>query len=121
MILVDTSLWVDHFRKGDSTLTELLQIPGEILTHPWVIAELALGGLSETNLLLQRDLPQATVATDHEVLLLITQEQLAGTGIGYVDSQLLAATRLTAGSTLWTKDSKLSRVAERLGVDYQTV
>ncbi len=116
MILADTSVWVDHLRSGDPTLATLLDL-NQVMIHPWVIGELALGHLSQRGEVmgLLAHLPQATVATATEVLTLIESDQLHGTGIGYVDAQLLAATRLTPGTRLWTRDRRLSAAAERLG------
>ena len=115
MILVDTSVWVDHLRKGDQALARLLD-SGMVLAHPFVIGELALGNLRQHDFILTalQDLPRAVVATEQEVLQLIAQHTLAGAGIGYVDAHLLAAVRLTAGATLWTRDKRLLGVAQRL-------
>lgn len=117
MILVDTSIWVDHLRAGDAELVTLLH-DGDVLAHPWVTGELALGRLSQRNevLGLLHNLPQATVARDVEVLALIDQRQLSGLGIGYVDAHLLAATILTADARLWTRDRRLGAVAVQLGL-----
>lgn len=117
MILVDTSVWVDHFRASCTQLTDLL-VTDQVLAHPWVTGELALGSLKNRAevLRLLGDMPQAVVATDTEVLSLIERSNLYGLGIGYVDTQLLAATRLTIGATLWTRDKRLAVAAERLGV-----
>jgi predicted nucleic acid-binding protein len=117
VILVDTSVWVDHLRAGDKTVASLLEA-GRVLAHPFVIGELALGNLRQRHKVLPylQDLPQAKVATDREVLHFIERHALAGLGIGYVDVHLLASTRLTAGSSLWTRDKRLSSVAARLGV-----
>jgi hypothetical protein len=118
VILVDTSVWVDHFRNGNSTLSELLE-RGSALTHPFVIGELALGNLRQRELALRMlsRLPSANVATDAEVLRFIDRYSLFGRGVGYVDVHLLAATRLTAGSQLWTSDKRLNEVAVQLGVE----
>lgn len=117
MILVDTSVWIDHLRGGDPELTSLLQ-DGQVLAHPWVIGELALGHLSQrsTILGLLRNLPQAKSATDVEVLTLIDNHQLFGLGIGYVDAHLLAATMLTTDARLWTRDQRLTMLAARHGL-----
>lgn len=116
MILVDTSIWVDHLRAGHSTLIMLLE-RGMVVTHPWVIGELALGHLSQRGEVigLLASLPQATVATTDEVLTLVERHQLYGLGIGYVDVQLLAATRLSPDVNLWTLDKRLFAAASRLG------
>ncbi len=117
MILVDTSIWIDHLRGGDAQLASILQV-GQVLAHPWVTGELALGHLSRrTEILgLLRNLPQAKSATDIEVLTLIDDHHLFGLGIGYVDVHLLAATMLTTNAQLWTRDKRLSAVAAQLGL-----
>jgi predicted nucleic acid-binding protein len=115
VILVDTSVWVNHLRAGEPALVHLLN-HGLVLAHPWVTGELALGHLSQRQdiLGLLTGLPSVEIATDAEVLGLIEAEQLYGLGIGYVDAQLLAATRLTADARLWTADKRLAVVARRL-------
>lgn len=112
MILVDTSTWIDHLRTGDPGLGELLQ-DARVLAHPWVTGELALGHLSQRSeiLGLLHNLPQAIVATEVEVLAVIDNQHLFGLGIGYVDAHLLAATMLTTGARLWTRDKRLAAVA----------
>jgi hypothetical protein len=88
-----------------------------VLGHPFVLGELALGQLRQRATVLQAlaELPQATIATEAEVLALIDQAGLAGSGLGYVDAHLLAATRLTQGARLWTRDRRLAAVAGREG------
>ena len=117
MILVDTSVWVDHLRTSDEALAQLLR-SGRVLAHPFVIGELALGRLRQRReiLALLHDLPQAEVATAAEVLHFVEGHGLAGRGIGYIEAHLLASTRLTAGSALWTRDRRLAAAAERLGL-----
>ncbi len=117
MILVDTSVWVDHLRLGDKTVAALLD-SCRVLAHPFVVGELALGNLRQRRaiLALLQDLPQANAATDQEVLHFIEQHALMGHGVGYVDAHLLASAQLTAGSSLWTRDKRLARVAQRLGL-----
>jgi len=117
VILVDTSIWIDHLRTGDPRLVGLLQ-DGHVLAHPWVIGELALGHLSRRDevLGLLHNLPQATVATDVEVLTLIDNQHLFGLGVGYVDAHLLAATMLSADALLWTRDKRLAAVAGQHGL-----
>jgi len=112
MILVDSTVWIDHLRHGDAILTDLLHRT-QVLTHPFVIGELALGSLRqrETVIGALRELPQAIVATDSEVMTFIESHALYSRGIGYVDAHLLAAARLTAGARLWTRDRRLSDVA----------
>ena len=117
MILVDTSIWVDHLRSNDATLADLLRT-GSVLAHPFVIGELALGVLQQRKVILGalRNLPSATAATDDEALRFIDDEALAGLGIGYIDAHLLAATRLTPGASFWTRDKRLAIVAGRLSL-----
>jgi predicted nucleic acid-binding protein len=117
VILVDTSIWVDHLRAGNATLAALLNA-GRVLTHPLVIGEIALGNLRQRKAVLADllDLPPAVVATDAEVLGFIDHHALFGRGVGYVDAHLLAAARLTAGAELWTNDRRLHDVAEALGL-----
>jgi predicted nucleic acid-binding protein len=117
VILVDTSVWIDHLRSDDAGLKEHLQA-GRVLSHPFVIGELALGNLLGRQVILValQDLPQANTATDAEVMRFIASHQLYGLGIGYVDAHLLAAVRLTPGASLWTRDKRLREVASRLGV-----
>jgi hypothetical protein len=117
LVLVDTSVWVDHLHTADPALIALLDA-GKVLTHPFVIGEIALGSLRQRRSVLQdlHDLRQAAVAMDDEVLALIDQAGLAGSGIGYVDAHLLAATRLTPGARLWTSDRRLHEAAVRLGL-----
>ena len=117
MILVDTSVWVDHLRKGDQVLGRLL-FAGRVLAHPFIVGELSLGVLRQREAVLGAlmDLPQATIATEEEVFRFIEAIGLPGSSIGYVDAHLLAATRLTPGAALWTRDKRLSEVAERLGL-----
>lgn len=116
MILVDTSIWIDHLRSGQPTLVQLLD-NGLVLGHPWVTGELALGHLAQRHEVigLLDSLPQATVATSEEVMTLVSGHQLYGLDIGYVDAQLLAATRLTADAALWTADRRLVTAASRVG------
>jgi len=120
VILVDTSIWIDHLRSGDPHLVGLLE-GGAVLGHPWITGELALGNLVRRDeiLGLMDGLPQAVVAHDEEVLRLIEQERLYGAGIGYIDAQLLAAVRLTSDTALWTNDRRLLAVAVRLALAYQ--
>jgi predicted nucleic acid-binding protein len=117
MILVDTSVWIDHLRSAESALAELLE-SNRVLTHPFVIGEIALGSLKQRDTVLGalRGLPQAAMATDAEVFEFISGQTLYGLGIGYVDAHLLAASRLTPGAALWTRDKRLAAVASRLDV-----
>jgi predicted nucleic acid-binding protein len=117
VILVDSSVWVDHLRAGDVALERLL-VNGGVLAHPFVIGELALGNLRQRDLVLDAlgQLPRAVVASDEEVLRFISGLRLFGRGIGYVDAHLLAAARLTPDARLWTRDRRLRTVAADLGL-----
>ncbi len=118
MILVDTSVWVDHLRHGDPTLSEMLHAR-QIMAHPFVVGELALGSLRQREVVLGalRDLPQSLVASDSEAQTFIERHELYGLGIGYVDVHLLAATFLNRDARLWTRDRRLRATAARLAVD----
>lgn len=116
MILVDTSVWVEHLRSGDAGLAALLE-QGAVIGHPFVIGEIACGSLKSraASLELLQDLPMAVVAEFDEVLAYIDRYKLHGKGIGYVDVHLLVATALTSGARLWTRDRRLHAVALELG------
>lgn len=117
MILVDSSVWIEHLRHDLPELRQVLHA-GEALAHPLVIGELAMGNLRQRATIIERlrDLPQAKVATDEETLDFVSRERLYGLGIGYIDAHLIASTRLTPGARLWTRDRRLAAVAARLGV-----
>ena len=117
MILVDSSVWVDHLRQGDQRLVTLLEA-SQVLTHPFVVGEIALGSLKNRESILGslKGLPQAATATDEEVQQFIESNALFGLGIGYIDAHLLAAVRLNAGSQLWTRDKRLGAIANRMGL-----
>ena len=118
MILVDTSVWVDHFRNVEPHLQDLLT-SRQVLCHPFVIGELALGNLRDRAIALRHlgRLPPAVVAKNGEVLAMIESSGLAGRGIGYVDAHLLAAVRL-CGARLWARDKRLVTVAAELDASY---
>jgi predicted nucleic acid-binding protein len=120
VILVDTSVWAQHIRREVRSLSILLEA-AEVLTHPFVIGEIAMGNLRQRDVVLRdlQDLRQAIVATDQEVLQLIDRNSLFGRGIGYVDAHLLAAARLSAGTLLWTFDKRLVATAVQLRLEYQ--
>jgi predicted nucleic acid-binding protein len=117
MILADTSIWVDHLRKGDDALVRELE-NSMILGHPFVVGELAVGNLSNRAeiLFLVERLPKARTASDSEVNKLIENKRLMGRGIGLVDAHLLASTLLSHSAKLWTRDKKLRSIAVELGV-----
>ena len=114
MILVDTSVWVDHLRAGEQGLEELLQYD-RVLTHPFVIGELACGNLQnrKTVLTLSHELPREQIAADEEVLFFIERHPLYGLSIGYIDAHLLCSC-LISGFTLWTRDKPLHQLAQAL-------
>jgi predicted nucleic acid-binding protein len=116
MFLIDASVWVDHFRRGNRALSTLL-LEGRVLCHPFIIGELACGNLkhrSETLSLLHK-LPEAPLADSADVLALIDTHGLMGVGLGWVDVHLLSST-LLAHTQLWTLDRQLARAASRLDV-----
>ncbi|MGJ7579089.1 type II toxin-antitoxin system VapC family toxin [Variovorax sp. RHLX14] len=117
MILVDTSIWIDHLAHGDEQLQTLLN-DGMVLTHPYVIGEIALGNLQKRTETIQvlELLPSVAVASPTEVMALLTAERLFGSGIGYVDLHLLASTRLEPSTLLWTRDKRLEQAAKRLNI-----
>jgi predicted nucleic acid-binding protein len=116
MILVDTSVWIDHLRSGNQRLKAML-LENVVLTHPFIIGELACGSLKnrQTIMSLLRTLPEAVSADHEEVLLVLEDEHLHGCGIGWIDAHLLASARLSRAG-LWTLDRPLARVASKLGV-----
>ena len=119
MILVDTSVWVDHLRRGDATLADLLT-SAAVAVHPFVIGELACGSLRRgsevVTLLAER--PAATTVSHDEVIQFIAGQRLGGRGIGYVDAHLLASA-VVDRVPLWSRDKALNAEATRLGVSYK--
>lgn len=118
MILVDTSIWIDHLRRSNAGLVELLE-QTQVVIHPWIVGELACGNIKNRKelLLLLKSLPSIGVADDDEVLQLIESKKLMGRGIGWVDVHLLA-TCLIEGVPLWTGDKNLRTISAALGVLY---
>ncbi|WP_277185702.1 type II toxin-antitoxin system VapC family toxin [Caballeronia sp. BR00000012568055] len=120
-VLIDTSVWVDHFRRRNSALVELVEWD-RALTHPMVIGELACGTppaprsqtLSDIELL--RGVRQISI---NEVMTFIEREKLFGMGCGLVDMMLLGSVLITSGAQLWTLDRRLMEIATRFGVSYQ--
>ncbi|OYW16139.1 MAG: VapC toxin family PIN domain ribonuclease [Novosphingobium sp. 12-64-8] len=117
MILVDSSVWIDHLRSSDAVLSDLLN-RAQVLAHPFVIGELALGSLRQRTTIIDalQDLPKAVKADDGEVLAFIERQSLDARGIGYIDAHLLASVRLTPDASLWTRDRRLNEVANVLGL-----
>lgn len=120
MILVDTSVWIEHLRSGNESLVALLN-GARVSTHPFVIGELACGNLRKRDevLKLLNDLPQAPVASQDEVLFFIAKNKLMGRGIGFIDAHLLAASALDDGTSVWTRDKQLQKIAADLALAYR--
>ena len=118
VIVVDTSVWVSHFRAKNEHLSQLL-LEDVISIHPFVVGELACGRLHPRRdiLHLLQALPEATLASHEEVLHFIEGHKLAGSGIGFVDAHLLVATKLMRG-LLWTTDKPLRLAADKLDLAY---
>ena len=120
MTLVDTSIWVEHLRRGHPGLVARLE-DAQVSTHPFIVGELACGYLKNRRevLGLLAALPQVAIADHHEVLVFVERHRLMGAGLGWVDVHLLASAVL-GGSRLWTADARLRRVAARLGVGFES-
>lgn len=116
MILVDTSIWIDHFRSGSTRLQGLL-LSEQVICHPFVLGELACGNLRRRDevLRLLSDLPMSKVVPDPDALALLSQHHLYGRGMGWIDTHLLASA-LASGDAIWTGDRRLATIAEELGV-----
>ena len=116
MVLVDTSIWIDHFRKPSSTFIELLN-NSEVSCHPYVIGELACGNLKNRKeiLSLLYSLPMVKSVEHDEVLFFIEAHCLSGKDLGYIDIHLLASCKVS-GHLFWTKDKRLEDSADRLGL-----
>jgi predicted nucleic acid-binding protein len=115
MMLVDTSVWIDHLRSGDAALAEALDA-ALVLTHPCVVGELACGNIVNRPqvLGLLNNLPRAPVATHQEALAFIERHSLMGRGIAYTDAHLLASAALSDDARLWTRDRRLALLAGEL-------
>jgi len=118
MVLIDTSVWIDHFYKTEPDLQELLY-QEQVISHPFIIGELACGSMRNRDEILRllNDLPKASAAEHKEVLFLISEHKLFGKGLGYIDIHLLSAA-LLGNYVMWTKDKKLSAIADQFGVNY---
>lgn len=119
-VLVDTSVWRRHFSGVSAVrgLGDLLDEDGAVLCHPFVLGELALGGLSMREVELFARLPSVAVLPDSEVLAFVQKRRLARRGIGWVDAHLLASA-LTASASLWSLDAALAKIAHELGVGFR--
>ena len=120
MILVDTSVWIDHLHHEDVLLRTLLN-RAQVFLHPFVLGELAMGTLKqrEMGLSVLSDLPRAVMAEDAEVLQFVQREALFGLSVGYIDGHLLASSRLTPDALLWTRDKRLRTAAAKLSLAFQ--
>ena len=118
MVLVDTSIWVDHLRKASSKLASLLEIEG-VAIHPFVLGELACGNLRNRKeiIALLHALPHATKADDDEILLFIERHHLMGRGIGLIDAHILASCCIDS-CLLWTGDKRVQAVAKEMNIDF---
>jgi predicted nucleic acid-binding protein len=116
MILLDSSIWVDHLRAAEPRVAELYR-KRYIVGHPLVLGEIAMGSFNRREDLLRdlRNLPVAVVAKDEEVVDFVTRNKLFGLGIGYIDAHLLVSARLTTNTQLWTRDKRLLGAAQKLG------
>ena len=119
MILVDTSVWIDHLRNPEPRLQELLNA-NSVLAHPMVAGELACGNITDRARFLRRmdAMPQAPELTHAAVRDFIEAENLMGRGIGYIDAHILCSTVRHDGTLLWTRDSRLNQLALELSVAY---
>jgi predicted nucleic acid-binding protein len=117
MVLVDTSIWIDHFRRGDLKLAQFLD-RGDVVMHPFVIGELALGHVPKIAEMIDdlQTIQKAIVANADEVLKFIADRRLSGSGIGYIDAHLLAAAALVPETLVWTRDRRLHAVAQSLSL-----
>ena len=115
MILVDTSVWVDHLREKDDQLASLL-LANQVMVHPFIIGEIAVGNLKNRQRVLTtlEGLPTAPIASHEEIMRMIQSHSLFGLGIGYIDIHLLASAKLAAGTHLWTRDQRLDAASTRL-------
>jgi predicted nucleic acid-binding protein len=118
MVLVDTSVWVSHLRDGNIGLEKLLN-DGKVVSHPFIVGELACGNLKNRHeiLISLQSLPTAILAEDEEVLKFIENYQLMGKGLGYIDVHLIAAALLT-DIPLWTLDKTLDKITKKIGINY---
>ncbi len=118
MVIVDTSIWINHFRKGDKRLVKLL-LDAEVICHEFVIGELACGNLKNRNeiISLLQSLPHSPTVNHQEFLFFVDRHRLMGRGIGFVDVHLLASAQLV-NVPLWTGDNRLKSSAKNLGLNY---
>lgn len=120
-VLVDTSVWVKHLREGDHNLIALLE-QGTVACHPFIIGELACGGIKNRKeiLGLLNDLPSADIVDHAEIMEFIERRQIMNTGLGYIDVHLLGSA-LVSEIPLWTFDKALQKVSSLLSMRYELV
>jgi predicted nucleic acid-binding protein len=120
LVLLDSSIWIDHLREPDRLLSQLLG-RREVLMHPLVLGEIAMGNMKSRAIRLEflSSLPPAEIAEHEDVLELVHEQHLYGTGLGFVDAHLLATARLFPQTPLWTRDKRLLTAARKLGVAFE--
>ena len=118
MVIVDTSVWINHFTKGENVLTSLLN-KGKVVIHDFIIGELACGNLSNRGKILSllQDLNRVNPITIEEYLIFIEKFNLNGRGLGFVDINLLASAKIS-GYSLYTFDKKLFTTAKELHLNF---
>ena len=119
MVLVDTSIWINHLRNSDQELKRLL-FAGEVFCHPYIIGELACGSIKNRQeiISLLQELPQSPAVYFEEYLYFIEQNQLHGKGVSFIDIHLLASAKL-AEIPLWTGDKRLQSASAKLNLKYE--
>jgi len=117
MILPDTAIWIDHIHGKNDQLAALLR-GDQVLMHPFVLGEIALGSMKHYDSILESllTLKQAPIVSDEEVRFMIKRHKIMGTGVGYTDAHILASVTVVDGASIWTRDKRLSAVALRMGV-----
>jgi len=118
VVLVDTSVWIDHFRRTSDRFVSLLEMD-EVAIHPFVLGELACGNLTNRKeiVALLHALPYATKVEDDELLLFLERHALMGRGVGLIDVHLLASCHLD-GCHLWTRDKRLGTIASEMAIEF---
>ncbi len=122
MVLIDTVVWIDHFHSNNEHLAMLLENE-QVLIHPMVIGELAMGNLANRHQTLEdfAKLPEISVATHQEVIFFVDANRLMGTGISYVDANLLASVIAHSDAELWSRDRRLNEAASKFDVAHRPV
>ena len=118
MVLVDTSVWIDHFRNKNKELIRLLN-NDDVFCHPFIIGEIACGRIENRTeiLTLLKSLPQSSMVDHDEILIFIENNHMMGLGMGYIDIAILASAKLSSMS-LWTLDKKLKAIATKFDIHY---